>query len=304
MEGAGDHPDGAGGVPLRRSEFLPRSHRSRPGRHGRSAGWCSASICRAAPICCSRSIPTTSRRTSSTRSATTCAARCARPRSATPALPRAPTASRSASRIPTCRPRSPRLRELSQPLGGLLGSSGQRSLEVTDAGGGLIRLTRAAGRDHRAHPPDHRAVDPDRRAPRQRARHRRAADPAPGHRSHPGAGAGPAGSDPAEGTARQDRQDGIPHGRYDRAAGSGASGQGAAGFRSADEFDRAENSLCRQEAGAGLRRRFDRRAAGLRPALRRADRQLPLQHRPARANSRRRRRRMSGSPLRSCSTTR
>jgi preprotein translocase subunit SecD len=34
-----------------------------------------------------------------------------------------------------------KLRELSQPLGGLLGSSGQRSLEVSDAGGGIIRLT-------------------------------------------------------------------------------------------------------------------------------------------------------------------
>jgi preprotein translocase subunit SecD len=34
-----------------------------------------------------------------------------------------------------------KLRELSQPLGGLLGSSGQRSLEVADAQGGLIRLT-------------------------------------------------------------------------------------------------------------------------------------------------------------------
>src|SRR3979411_1579569 len=34
-----------------------------------------------------------------------------------------------------------KLRELSQPLGGLLGTGGQRSLEVTDAGGGLIRLT-------------------------------------------------------------------------------------------------------------------------------------------------------------------
>src|ERR1700674_2018811 len=33
-----------------------------------------------------------------------------------------------------------KLRGLSQPLGGLLGSSGQRSLEVSDAGGGLIRL--------------------------------------------------------------------------------------------------------------------------------------------------------------------
>ena len=34
-----------------------------------------------------------------------------------------------------------KLRELSQPLGGLLGSSGQRSLEVVDASGGLIRLS-------------------------------------------------------------------------------------------------------------------------------------------------------------------
>src|SRR3954471_24920311 len=34
-----------------------------------------------------------------------------------------------------------KLRELSQPLGGLMGSSGQRSLEVSDAGSGLIRLT-------------------------------------------------------------------------------------------------------------------------------------------------------------------
>ncbi len=33
-----------------------------------------------------------------------------------------------------------KLRELSQPLGGLLGSNGQRSLEVTDAGNGTIRL--------------------------------------------------------------------------------------------------------------------------------------------------------------------
>jgi preprotein translocase subunit SecD len=34
-----------------------------------------------------------------------------------------------------------KLRELAQPLGGLLGSSGQRSLEVADAGGGLLRMT-------------------------------------------------------------------------------------------------------------------------------------------------------------------
>jgi preprotein translocase subunit SecD len=34
-----------------------------------------------------------------------------------------------------------KLRELAQPIGGLLGSSGGRDLEVADAGGGLIRLT-------------------------------------------------------------------------------------------------------------------------------------------------------------------
>jgi preprotein translocase subunit SecD len=34
-----------------------------------------------------------------------------------------------------------KLRELSQPLGGLLGSTGQRSVEVADGGNGLIRMT-------------------------------------------------------------------------------------------------------------------------------------------------------------------
>ncbi|WOH69543.1 protein translocase subunit SecD [Bradyrhizobium sp. BWA-3-5] len=35
----------------------------------------------------------------------------------------------------------PKLRDLSQPIGGLLGGSGQRDLEVSDAGNGLIRIT-------------------------------------------------------------------------------------------------------------------------------------------------------------------
>ena len=47
---------------------------------GAAATWCSGSICRAARTFCSRSIPTTSRKRSSTRSATTCAGRCATPR--------------------------------------------------------------------------------------------------------------------------------------------------------------------------------------------------------------------------------
>ncbi len=71
-----------------------------------------------------------------------------------------------------------KLRELSQPLTGLLGSNGQRSLEVTDAGGGLIRLTVPQAAITERIRQIGRAVDPDRRAPRQRTRHRRAADPA------------------------------------------------------------------------------------------------------------------------------
>ena len=34
-----------------------------------------------------------------------------------------------------------KLRDMSQPIGGLMGGTGQRDLEVTDAGGGLIRIT-------------------------------------------------------------------------------------------------------------------------------------------------------------------
>src|ERR1700681_4870846 len=34
-----------------------------------------------------------------------------------------------------------KLRELSQPLGGVLGTSGQRSLDIESVGGGLVRLT-------------------------------------------------------------------------------------------------------------------------------------------------------------------
>ena len=37
-----------------------------------------------------------------------------------------------------------KLRELSQPLGGLLSATGQRTVDIVDAGGGLIRLTPTA----------------------------------------------------------------------------------------------------------------------------------------------------------------
>ena len=64
------------------------------------------------------------------------------PRSAIPASPsRNDSVEVRVTRKPTLQNALTKLRELSQPLGGLLGSSGQRSLEVSDAGGGLIRLT-------------------------------------------------------------------------------------------------------------------------------------------------------------------
>src|SRR4051812_35717855 len=34
-----------------------------------------------------------------------------------------------------------KLRDMAQPIGGLMGGGGQRDLDVTDAGGGLIRIT-------------------------------------------------------------------------------------------------------------------------------------------------------------------
>ena len=152
-----------------------------------------------------------------------------------------------------------------------------------------------AGGDDRSHAQDHRAVDPDRRAPRQRARYRRAADPAPGQRPHPGAGAGPAGPDPSEGNPGQDRQDGIPHGRHDRVAGSGAGGQGAAGLRSADErvarrrFPMSSRSRCWSPAATSPTRRP---ASTSDPASRSS---ISSSTPRARANSRRRPPKMSAA---------
>src|SRR6266511_2897103 len=63
-----------------------------------------------------------------------------------------------------------KLRELSQPLGGFLGSTGARSVDVENVGGGVVRLS----------PTEPALLD----------RVRQVVDPAPGKRSHPGSGAG------------------------------------------------------------------------------------------------------------------
>ena len=121
-----------------------------------------------------------------------------------------------------------KLRELSQPLGGLLGSSGQRSLEVSDAGGGLIRLTvpQAAITERIRQTVEQSIQIVERRVNElgtvepviQRQGTDRILVQVPGLQ------------DPTrlKESARQDRQNGIPHGRFDRAAGSGS---GRAGCR-------------------------------------------------------------------------
>ena len=121
----------------------------------------------------------------------------------------------------------PKLRELSQPLGGLLGSSGQRSLEVLDAGGGLIRLTvpQAAITERIRKTIEQSIQIVERRINElgtvepliQRQGTDRILVQVPGLQ------------DPtrAEAHPRQDRQDGIPHGRSVGVAGSGPGGPGA-----------------------------------------------------------------------------
>ena len=270
------------GVPLRRSELLPRGDRSRPGRAGRSGISCSASTCRAAPICCSRSIPTTSRRRSSTRSATTCAARCARPRSAIPGLPcrddavevriskdtDLPTALTQAARAVAAARRPARL------------AAASASLEVTDAGGGLIRLTRAAGRDHSI--ASAQTIEQSIQIVERRVNELGTVEPLIQR----------------QGTDRILVQ--VP-GLQDPTALKEILGKTAKmEFRMVDTTvppDQAQQgrvppdsellmsaskppkSLRHQEAGAGLRRRPHRCAARLRPAHQRADRQLQIQHR-------------------------
>ena len=95
--------------------------------------------------------------------------------------------------------RCTKLRTLAQPLGGILSATGHNNIDIT-----AMTATLPADRDRpgdpRAGAPGGRPVDPDHRAAHQRARHRRAADPARGQRPHPGAGAGPAGPDPAQGS--------------------------------------------------------------------------------------------------------
>ena len=159
------------------------------------------------------------------RCATTCAACCAKRASAIPGSWCAATASRCASaKGQNSSQAQDKLQTLSQPLGGILERHRPPQHRHHQRAGRPVPADADRSGDCRARAPGGRPVDRDHRTARQRARHRRAAHPARRHRPHSGAGARPAGSDPAEGTARQDRQARLPHGRRHGVARAGAAG--------------------------------------------------------------------------------
>ena len=109
-----------------------------------------------------------------------------------------------------------KLRELAQPLGGLLSATGQRSLDVVDAGNRLIQLTiTQPAITERIR----QAVEQSIQIVERRVNELgtvEPSDPAPGHRPYPGAGAGPQRSGAAAADPRQDREAHLPDGRYDQ----------------------------------------------------------------------------------------
>ena len=126
-----------------------------------------------------------------------------------------------------------KLRELSQPLGGFLGATGQRTLDVSNDGN-LIRLTVT---DPAIVERVRQAVEQSIQIIERRINELGTVEPLiqrEGHRPHPGAGARPAGPDAAEGAARQDRQARFPHGRRQTSTAEQAlQGRRAAGRRNA-----------------------------------------------------------------------
>jgi len=155
--------------------FFSRSDRQGLAGMGAAAAGARPRSAGAAPICCLRSTPTTSKKEEArpdTRWTSAGTLRDAK-------IGYTGLAVRNEAvevRIRQGQPMGPnavaKLRELSQPLGGLLGSSGQRSVEVSDAGGGLIRITVPQAAITERIRQNHRTIDSDRRAPRQPARHR------------------------------------------------------------------------------------------------------------------------------------
>ena len=199
-----------------------------------------------------------------------------------------------------------KLRELSQPLGGLLSATGQRSVDVVDAGNRLIQLTiTQPAITERVRQVVEQAIQIVERRINEH-RHGRAADPAPGRRPHPGAGSGRrrSGAHPRVCSGRTAK---LTFRLVDSSVSPDQAQQG----RVPPEFGAAlrhrqgrQAALRDREARDGDRRGPHRRAARLRPAHQRADRQLQVQHQRRARVSPRSRRRTSAGRSRSCSTTR
>ena len=167
-----------------------------------------------------------------------------------------------------------KLRELSTPLSGILGTSGQRSIDVT-ANAGVITLTPTdAALTERIR----QAVDQSIQIIERRVNELGLVEPTIQREGIdrilvqvPGL------QDPSrlKEIHRQDREARFPHGRSVDAGGAGGAIAAAGGLRGSRRRGRRE--ISDRETRAGLRRRPDRRPAGFRPAHQRADRQLPLQ---------------------------
>ena len=274
---------------------------------GRSVTSCSGSICRAARTFCSRSTSTTSagKRSNSLRDDVRKAMREARiTLTGSPAI-RGNTVEVRV-READVQQALTKLRELSQPLGGFLGSTGGRSLDVVNAGGGLIQLTvtEPAILERTRQVVDQSIEIIDRRvnassawsSPRSSAR----APIAFSCRC-------PASAIPQQliDVIGTDRQTDVPARRHVDDAPAGAADPSAAGVGNRLRLEGGRRpALPAGKARHRIRRRADRRPAGLRPAHQRADRDAFASIRRAPASSRRSRRRTSAVPSQSCSTTR
>ncbi len=141
MEGGGYFAHGARRVPVRGAEFLPREHGQDLAVLGAAARRARPRSARRLASACSRSIPARCERSNCNPSTTTCCACCVRRAFHSPAAPFAATPWKCTSpATPTTIPRSTKLRELSQPVSGFAGTTGQRNIDIS-ANGGTITLT-------------------------------------------------------------------------------------------------------------------------------------------------------------------
>ena len=159
------------------------------------------------------------------------------------------------------------LQSLSQPIGGALAGGNGRTLDVTQTPDGVrLALTDAAIADKVRHAVGQSIEVLE--SPHQRDGHQGDRHPATGPEPRADRGAGQPGHDGAQEHDRPDRQARVPPGRR--------SGRSAERVRDAADAEGRRNDPG-AEAGHGGRRGPGRRAAELRPADRRAGRQLPLQ---------------------------